>query len=1500
MTPNAGHSSPSTPPTPASRRGRTIAAVVAIASLLLLASASAASAGSIVNPFFKADTWSSSASYNERDTVFYNGSTYYSLKRANSGNTPGSSPSDWALLQGGKTHPSTLDGWTSTGNETRQWCWTLSGDAALQCQAQDGQSVPVVGAAGSSPPPQGLTWGPAGMPGFDNWQIRMASDIYNDDAEWLADSPPGTNLDTQSNFAIVATGCTNGHPAPVTLSQQFTAEKDDVLSGYSFFSSNDWVPDSADVTVTPQGGSPEKVFGARIASDEGSDLVPHGSWDHPVPPTVHQQWDGRWVKPDWTPASIDWITAHDQGVSGVPWTKWTYRFPHDGTYTVTATASESTDPAFAQDCNMPSTLGVQFQTPTPIKGGLTIQTTPTTATYGDAPFSIADDAKVYDSKSLDTPNPVANPTGKGVQFSTDDPDCSVTPDGTVTVNQVGDGTCDVTVRAPGDFYSYAAESKTLPITINPAPLHVDAPNLSRSYGAANPDPADSYDPNSSLRGFVNGDDAGSAGVTGEPTCSVGPGQGADAGTYAGAVTCAPGDPHDGGLSAANYSMQAGNPGTLTITKANQSINLPGLANKTFGDGDVTPGAAASSGLPVSYASSTQGVCTITGDGKVHIVHAGTCTIVASQGGNQNYNPASPVNGSFTVAKADQTIAFGPLTDKNFGDGDFNVNATASSQLSVKYASSTPSACTVDPASGLVHITGGGDCVITVSQAGNGDYNPATDVTQRFHIATAGQNITFAAISDKTYGDQDLDPGATASSGLPVSYTAQGDCTIVGGKVHITGAGICTVTANQGGDQRYSSAPPVSRTFQVSKAPLTIKADDKSKTYGAANPSFTASISGLVSGDATSGAASCSSNAGQSSDAGSYGITCAQGTLEAGPNYELKFVDGTLTVNKAQLNVKADDQSKTYGAVDPSFTASITGFVNGDTQASATSGAPSCSSNAGQGVGNYPINCSQGNLTASNYTFNFSPGTLNVNKAQLNVKADDKSKTYGDPNPSLTATITGFVNGDTQGSATTGSASCSTSAGQGSSVGGYPITCAQGSLAASNYDLNFSPGTLNVNKANQSINLGPIDDKFFGQEDFNAGASDSAGLPVSYSASGACTVDPSTGKIHIQLPSQWPGNCTITASQGGNGNYNAAQSVSRSFQIATAALAGGGIFDIGNLDAAMGNNVNWWGSQWANQNHLTGGAAPDAFKGYIDNISSYPPQCGTTWTTRPGNSSKPPDSVPQYMTVVVSSDVNKSGSTISGDVQSVVVVKTNSGYDSNPGHWGTGTVVAKLCGQKLNQSVTFNQPSDKTATDADFDLGATSSSGLPVSYSSQTPSVCQIVDGKVDLTGAGDCTITASQNGNDVFNAASSVTRTFKVGAFDLIDCGSGDKKSKKKSGVECESVLVNPTPGASATVTAGQKMTIGYTDDSPIPTTGSLAPTAILNDGRSLPVSVTPTSGLPFNYVTSYKQDRNARYQSLLSFNLPSNLTSGSYTILVTANDGDGDVDQWSWPVRVN
>jgi hypothetical protein len=84
-----------------------------------------------------------------------------------------------------------------------------------------------------------------------------------------------------------------------------------------------------------------------------------------------------------------------------------------------------------------------------------------------------------------------------------------------------------------------------------------------------------------------------------------------------------------------------------------------------------------------------------------------------------------------------------------------------------------------------------------------------------------QTITFPPITDKVYGTADFDPGATASSGLPVSYTASGSCTIVSNKVHLTGVGSCTVTAHQAGDVNWNPAPDVMQSFNITAAPTTL-------------------------------------------------------------------------------------------------------------------------------------------------------------------------------------------------------------------------------------------------------------------------------------------------------------------------------------------------------------------------------------------------------------------------------------------------------------------------------------------------------------------------------------------------------------------------------------------------------------------------------------------------------------------------------------------------------
>jgi hypothetical protein len=122
----------------------------------------------------------------------------------------------------------------------------------------------------------------------------------------------------------------------------------------------------------------------------------------------------------------------------------------------------------------------------------------------------------------------------------------------------------------------------------------------------------------------------------------------------------------------------------------------------------------------------------------------------------------------------------------------------------------------------------------------------------------------------------------------------------------------------------------------------------------------------------------------------------------------------------------------------------------------------------------------------------------------------------------------------------------------------------------------------------------------------------------------------------------------------------------------------GSFVIGDGNAVVGNHVTFWGAQWADVNTLSGGAAPSGFKGFAGSTSPNPPICGGAWISNPGNSSGPPSSVPSLIRVIVTSSITKSGPTISGNIPQMAIVLTDPGYEPNPGHEGTGTVVAVFC------------------------------------------------------------------------------------------------------------------------------------------------------------------------------------------------------------------------------
>ena len=254
---------------------------------------------------------------------------------------------------------------------------------------------------------------------------------------------------------------------------------------------------------------------------------------------------------------------------------------------------------------------------------------------------------------------------------------------------------------------------------------------------------------------------------------------------------------------------------------------------------------------------------------------------------------------------------------------------------------------------------------------------------------------------------------------------------------------------------------------VTAATLNVSADNQSRVYGAANPALTGTINGLVNSDNITANYATVANAGSS--VGTYPITISLNdpTSKLG-NYMVTSTAGTLTITTAPLSVVVDNQSKVYGSANPTLTGTVTGLVNSDNVAANYA----TTATTGSAAGSYPITASlndpDGKLV--NYTVSSSNGTMTISRAVLVVSADSKARIYGAANPNLTASISGYVNGEGS-SALGGTPVLTTSAATNSPVGTYPITVTIGSLSAANYDFHLSNGVLTIQPAASTVQLG---------------------------------------------------------------------------------------------------------------------------------------------------------------------------------------------------------------------------------------------------------------------------------------------------------------------------------------------------------------------------------------------------------------------------------------------
>ena len=533
-----------------------------------------------------------------------------------------------------------------------------------------------------------------------------------------------------------------------------------------------------------------------------------------------------------------------------------------------------------------------------------------------------------------------------------------------------------------------------------------------------------------------------------------------AGTYSGAVTASFAED-------TTYALSNGF-NSLTVTKAPLSVTAD---NKSRAYGEANPAFTATySGFVNSQTLTTSGVT-----GSPSLTTTATATsavgpypITAALGtlasGNYSF---SFINGTLTVGKASQTITFGALANKTYGDAAFRVTATASSDLAVNFAVETGSNCTVTEGN-LVTITGAGSCTIIASQAGNGNYAAATPVERTFTIARKSITGSFTA-SDKVY---DGNTSATISARSLAGVVGSDDVSLSGGSATfattnvgtgktVTGTGF-SLSGAQAGNYTLSSVS--NTTANITAKELTGSFTAADKVYDGNTRATVAdrSLVGVVGEDAVSLTGGSATFDTKHIGTGKT-VTLTGATLvgTSAGNYSLG------SVNTAKANITAKGVTGNFTAANKVYNgnadATITGstlvtsdIANGDTVTLNASDAIASFSNANVGADKTVTSSgfSLSGADAGNYTLSMNTTTADITARSITVTADARSKTYGDDDPALTYKVTSgtLVAGD--------SFSGSLTRALGQSVGSYAIN--QGTLAlSSNYDLTYVGANLTI-------------------------------------------------------------------------------------------------------------------------------------------------------------------------------------------------------------------------------------------------------------------------------------------------------------------------------------------------------------------------------------------------------------------------------------------------------
>ncbi len=603
-------------------------------------------------------------------------------------------------------------------------------------------------------------------------------------------------------------------------------------------------------------------------------------------------------------------------------------------------------------------------------------------------------------------------------------------------------------------------------------------------------------------------------------------------------------------SAGNHSLLASYPthnvflssfatGTLSVGLSTTSMTVSSIPNPSaYGSpvtftARVTPSAATGT-VTFMDGATTLGTGTLSGGTATFGTSAlalGSHSITAAYAGNANFGPSTSSALTQTVNQAaTTTLISAPAVTYN-ANGTVTVTVTSGAlavtgnvSLSVDSGAATTLPLSNGSASFTITSPSVGSHTLSASYATQGNFGASSNTGNlTVNPAPTSTSISAPAVA---YGANGI-VTVTVSSGIliptgNVSLSVDGGTPMLGS---VTGTGIATftITSPSLGNHTLNASYAAQGNFGASSAygilsvgsavTATTITPPATVTYGA-NGSVTVTVS---SGTGTpTGSVSLTVDGGApitqglisgsaiftipSPIAGSHALSASyapQGSFGASSG------TGTLTVNKAVLTVAANNVSRGYNTANPVFTASYSGFVNGDTVA-VLSGAPSLTTTAitASPVGTYPITAAAGSLAASNYTFNFVNGTLTITQTAATVTLGNLSQTYDGTPKSATATTT--PSGLAVSITYNGSATAPTL------VGSYAVVA---TITDPNYQGTAS-GTLNIAKAAATVTLGSLSQAYDGTPKAATATTTPSGLTVAFTYNGSATAPTAVGSYTV--------------------------------------------------------------------------------------------------------------------------------------------------------------------------------------------------------------------------------------------------------------------------------------------------------------------------------------------------------------------------------------------------